>query len=259
MPGCQSSRVGAMQSRRPHFPPAAVEWLVGHHSNRVLALSDTSYLPRMIAGSGHPVFAADKNARRVQGLARTPGVEAVLARAEALPFESCSFDVVLVHQVLHHFAPGLVLPEFARLLTATGWVSASYLVRDDSVPWVRRLLALIRGVDPGAMAGQYGSESLQTLINSKYFPQHEERSFRIWVPIERDGMIAMVAGLPAISRLAEAERSDVLADAGLIYDSASTGNELLLPYQLQCVRAHVDHDELTHPIRLTDDALIIPL
>ena len=72
-----------MQSRRPHFPPAAVEWLVGHHSNRVLALSDTSYLPRMIAGSGHPVFAADKNARRVQGLARTPGVEAVLARAEA--------------------------------------------------------------------------------------------------------------------------------------------------------------------------------
>ncbi len=225
----------------------------------MLALSDTSYLPRMIAGSGHPVFAADKNARRVQGLARTPGVEAVLARAEALPFESCSFDVVLVHQVLHHFAPGLVLPEFARLLTTTGWVSASYLVRDDSVPWVRRLLALIRGVDPGAMAGQYGSESLQTLINSKYFPQHEERSFRIWVPIERDGMIAMVDGLPAISRLTEAERSDVLADAGLIYDSASTGNELLLPYQLKCVRAHVDHDELTHPIKLTDDALIIPL
>lgn len=48
-------------------------------------------------------------------------VKAVVARAEALPFESGSFDAVLVGEALHHFdAPHDALHEIARVLRPGG-------------------------------------------------------------------------------------------------------------------------------------------
>lgn len=249
-----------MSSGAPRFPDAALEWLAGDRTDQqVLTLGSGAGLPRKLARGGKQVWCIVDDADDLNPQPQLPNLQYVVARPESLPFEPCQFDVVVAHQILHKLAPGLVLGELARVLRPNGWVGASYLVRDDSVPWVRRLVAVMRTVDPNAMSANVGAAAVQTLITSKYFPRHEQRDFRIWVPVTRNELITMAASQPRVAALPQLGRDRLLSAVGAIYDGASAGAELRLPYQLSCFRAYVDHDELTTPIVLSDDALIIPL
>ncbi|MBK8461033.1 MAG: class I SAM-dependent methyltransferase [Micropruina sp.] len=89
-------------------------------------------------------------------LKHTPSAIPVTAAASSLPFVPCSFDTVLIAQGLHLLDPEPALAEFARVLRPGAHVSICYTTRDDSVPCVRRLIALLREVDSSAMAGAYG-------------------------------------------------------------------------------------------------------
>ncbi len=252
--------MGAMSSSGPRFPAQALSWLTGDRTdNRVLTLSNTAGLPRRIAASGNRVWCIGHDPDQVRRLTDVPGVDPLAATTAALPFDACQFDVVLAHQMLHLLTEKPHVSEMARVLRPGGWVSASYLVRDDSVPWVRRLIALMRSVDPTAMSADLGVGSIETLIDHKYFPRCEQRDFRIWVPATRTALIAMAAALPAVAELAERDRKRILHGVGAIYDGASAGGELRLPYHLTCLRAYVDHAEMTTPIQLGEDALIIHL
>ncbi|GAA1391919.1 class I SAM-dependent methyltransferase [Luteococcus peritonei] len=250
-----------MPPRRSQFPEQAIDWMVGGASHvRVLNLGGSPSLPRLLAHRRHTVMAIDKDLERVEQLASRPDLIAIAAEAEGLPFDPCQFDVVTAHQVFHRFAPGLVLSEMARVLRPGGMASVSYLVRDDTVPWVKRLISLLRQVDDQAMRGDYGDDSVEALLTSKYFPEHESRSFRVWQGITRDQMLAMVANQPAVAALDDDLRQMVLDDARSLYDDARPGaDDLKLPYQLKVWRAHVDHEELTAPIEIDDTGLVIPL
>ena len=63
----------------------------------------------------------------------------------------------------------------------------AYNTRDDTVPWVRRLIALMQQADPDAMKGDYGVDSVDAVAESPYFVGLERRNFRNWVPITRAG------------------------------------------------------------------------
>ena len=228
--------------------------------------------PALVVGRSAAAFAAglqgspgltlvDRDREGVTDLLRrAPSAVPLVAAVEALPRAPCSFDRVLLAQRFHRYAPGLALSEFARVLRPGGMLGISYTVRDDSVPWVKRLMGLVRAVDPEAMAGGYGSESLQALTESPYFPRSETRSFRRWVPIDRPGLVAMVARTPAAEGLSDEARSTLLASVGDLYDNAARPPEpLLLPYRVQCWRAEVDHTELTAPLDLPDEGLQIRL
>ena len=93
----------------------------------------------------------------------------VVGQVESMPYLSCHFDVVTASQTLHHFAPGLALTEIARVLKPGGHLAVAYNTRDDTVPWVKRLIALMHRSDPEAMRGDFGVESVQALIDSPYF------------------------------------------------------------------------------------------
>ena len=77
----------------------------------------------------------------------------------------CHFDVVTAAQTLHCFAPGLALTEIARVLKPGGYLAIAYNTRDDTVPWVRRLIALMRE-DPNSMRGDYGADSVEKIAES---------------------------------------------------------------------------------------------
>ncbi|SER94778.1 Methyltransferase domain-containing protein [Propionibacterium cyclohexanicum] len=249
-----------MPNSAPHFPDAALEWLVGDDgNNEVLTLSPAAGLPRKLARRGHHVWCIDKDPARLQQMGAAPGLATVAARAEALPFAPCQFDLVLAHQIIHELAPGIAFGELARVLRPNGWVGVSYLTRDDSVPWVRRLMALMRSIDPEAMSADLGTGVTKQLVASKYFPHHEQRDFRIWIPVTRERLVTMTSRHRALASLPDREREQVLRAVGAIYDGAAAGSELRLPYQLSCWRAYVDHSEMTTPIVIGDDALVIPL
>lgn len=232
---------------RTLYPPAAIAWLVGDAPARVLDLgSGSGVFAQMLHDAGHTVFAVDRRGEAVAAVARRLGTRRhVAARAESLPFLSCHFEVVTASQVLHRFAPGLALTEIARVLRPGGRLAVAYNTRDDTVPWVRRLMALIKESDPTAMTGAYGLEAVEAVEESPYFTGLERRNFRNWVPITRAGLVAMVQRRPATAALDAIAQDQLLGEVGRLYDTVARPPEpLLLPYQAACWRAGVNHDRL---------------
>lgn len=239
----------------------ALAWLVGESDGPTLILGNSSAAFAAGLRGRHRLTLVDRDRDAVSALLRrAPSGLPMVAAAEALPLAPCSFDRVLLAQNFHTFAPGLALSEFARVLRPGGRLGITYTVRDDSVPWVKRLVRTVRQHDPDAMGGAYGTESVQALQDSAYFPQVQTRSFRRWVPIDRPGLVEMVTRMPAAQKLDEQTRAALLDEVGAVYDNSARPPEpLLLPYRVSCWSAEVDHTELTAPLDLPDYGFRIPL
>jgi SAM-dependent methyltransferase len=205
----------------------------------------------MLSDAGHEVFCIDRTVELVAGLpVRLGACRHVVGRVESLPFLSCHFDVATAAQTLHHFAAGLALSEIARVLKPGGHLAIAYNTRDDTVPWVRRLIALMREADPESMRGDYGEDRVEKVAESPYFGLLERRNFRNWMPITRDGLISMVERRPAVGQLNPTTRDRLLREVGALYDSsARRPDPLMLPFQTSCWRVEVDHSKLA----ITDD------
>ena len=122
---------------------------------------------------GHEVFCLDRDVDLVAGLPERLGTRLhVVGQVESLPYLSCHFDLVTAAATLHHFAPGLALTEIARVLKPGGYLAVVYTTRDDTVPWVRRLAAMLQEVDPPSHAGRVrrrldGDRGGQRLLRSR--------------------------------------------------------------------------------------------
>lgn len=246
-------------ARSTIYPAAAVEWMVGPEPRTVLDVgSGDGRLAAMMTTAGHHVTCIDSDPARAQRIAkRLPPGRVCIAKAESLPIRSFRYDVVTVQESFTRFAPGLALAEFARVLRPGGHVAVVFTSRDDTVPWVKRLARRLQEEDPTAMVGDFGRDTIAALESSNHFTDIDVRTFRTWVPITRDSLLAMVRQRPAIARLPEDRRSQLLDDVGELYDSSARTGELLLPFQAVCRRAWVDQSELTQP--MDDDGLRISM
>ena len=232
--------------RRP-YPEAVLGWMVGDQPVRVLDVGcGNGSFAEMLHERGHDVFGIDRHLEAVALLPERLGTRLhVVGQVESLPYLSCYFDVVTASQSLHRFAPGLALTEMARVLKPGGHLAIAYNTRDDTVPWVRRLAALLQQADPDAMKGDYGVDSVDAVAESPYFVTLERRDFRNWVPITRAGLLAMIERRLATARLDQELRYQLLAEVGELYDSSARPPEpLMLPFQASCWRAVVDHASL---------------
>lgn len=232
--------------RRSLYPAAAPLWMVGERPVRVLDLgAGRGAFASMLTGMGHEVFAVDRNASLVARLTDRLGTRLhVAAQVEALPFLACNFDVVTASQTLHRFVPDLALPEIARVLKPGGHLAIAYNTRDNTVPWVRRLIGLLERAD-AQVTGDYGVEAVTSVIESPFFGELQRHSFRHWVPINRAGLVSMVERRPSTRRLDPDRLDSLLREVAELYDSSARAPEpLLLPYQATCWRAKVDHNEL---------------
>jgi len=227
--------------------------MVGERPDRLLDLgSGTGAFAQLLAEAGHEVFTIDRDPKAVAATAERLGTRLhVVGQVEALPYLACNFDVVTASQSLHRFAPGLALAEIARVLRPGGHLAVAYNTRDDTVPWVKRLIALMQQADPESASGDYGVESIAAVIDSPFFGDVERKSFRNWVPITRAGLIAMVERRPSTRNLDPDLRMNLLLEVGALYDSSARAPEpLLLPYRATCWRAEADHSQL---VAIDDD------
>ena len=221
--------------------------MVGGPRRRILDLgSGAGAFAQTLVDEGHEVFCIDRDLDGVTATTERLGTRLhVVGQVESLPYLSCHFDVVTASQNLHKFAPGLALSEIARVLRPGGHLAVAYNTRDDTVPWVRRLTALLQQHDPQAMRGDYGIESVDDVGESPYFGDLVRRDFRNWVPITRKGLVTMVERRPSTARLDPTSRQDLLSEVAGLYDSIARPPEpLLLPYRASCWRAEVDHTGL---------------
>jgi len=130
---------------RPAYPAQAIDWLrdrlaIGSGSRVVEVGAGTGLFTHLLLDTGAAVVATDPVPEMLAHLASTlPGAGTALATAEALPIADGSVDAVICATAFHWFATPQALAEFRRVLRPGGALGLIWNVRDNDVPWVRRL------------------------------------------------------------------------------------------------------------------------
>ena len=170
----------AYERGRPTYPAEAARWLLGDQPLTVLELgAGTGKLTRVLVGLGHDVHATDPDAEMLAVLeARLPGVRTAVASAEEIPLADWSVDAVVAAQAFHWFDLDRALPEIARVLRPEGMLCLLWNQRNEKIPWVRRLGALIG-------TQEQLRDPAEALIFSELFGFVEDHEFSHWQTIDR--------------------------------------------------------------------------
>ncbi|MDQ6933777.1 MAG: class I SAM-dependent methyltransferase [Actinomycetota bacterium] len=233
----------AYDRARPSYPAEAVRWLAGSGRSVVLELgAGTGKLTELLVADGHEVAATDPDHAMLQQLRRrTPQAHAVVASAEHIPMPSRSVDLVACAQSFHWFDHDLALPEIARVLRPGGVLALVWNMRDEAIPWVKRLGQIIGIHD--RITGQ-----IEPLRQSTDFGWVEERTFRFWQSLTRSSLTELVSSRSNVAVLSADERESVLTRVGELYDEYGRGHDgMLLPYLTHCYRAVVHHQQPPPP------------
>ncbi len=224
----------AYDRARPGYPPEAAAWLAGEQPVTVLELgAGTGKLTEVLVGLGHDVHATDPDEQMLAVLReRLPDVRTSVASAEEIPAPDASYDVVVVAQAFHWFDHDRALPEIARVLKPGGRLAVVWNQRDERIPWVRKLGAIIGTQD------QFRSD--ETLEAAPQFEAVENEVFRHWQVVDRTSIQELALSRSNVAVLDEAGRAAKLAEVLAFYDDYGRGMDgMQLPYQASCFRATV--------------------
>jgi ubiquinone/menaquinone biosynthesis C-methylase UbiE len=220
---------------RPSYPREAAAWLVGEQPVTVLELgAGTGKLTAELVALGHDVLATDPDGQMLAILNRDlPDVRTSVASAEDIPLPDRSVDVVVCAQAFHWFDHERAFPEIARVLKPDGRLALVWNQRDERIPWVRRLGALIGSQDQLRNAAE-------PLVQSPLFGFVEDASFRLRQEIDRESIQDLVLSRSNVAVLDEEGRAAKLAEVLAFYDDYGRGMDgMLLPYDTRCFRAVV--------------------
>ena len=237
----------AYDRARPTYPREAAAWLAGEEPATVLELgAGTGKLTEVLAGLGHDVHATDPDPAMLTRLReRLPDVLTSVASAEQIPAPDGVFDVVVAAQSFHWFDHDRALPEIARVLKPGGRLALVWNRRDERIPWVRRLGALI-----GSQDQRHGAEPL---VLSNHFGFVEDATFRHWQVVDRTSIQQLALSRSNVAVLDEEARAAKLAEVLAFYDDFGRGMDgMQLPYVTACFRAKVTdrpatEDAAEHP------------
>ncbi len=243
----------AYADHRPTYPAAAARWLVGDPARDVLDLgAGTGSLTALVVAMGHRVVAAEPGSSMLGALvSRGLGVPVVQSRAESLPFRSASFDVVTVATAFHWFDVPRALPQIAAALRPGGRLALAWNTRVESAGWPGRLGDLLRAVQPGGLPGDWGTGSVDQVVQSPLFTGVEHADFGFTQRLDRDELTGLVGSRSYVICLEPDRRRRLLDDVGQLFDDAvdtgsdsvdtgsdsvDTGPTVELPYVTQCWR-----------------------
>lgn len=227
----------AYDRARPSYPVEAAEWLVGLPHARIVELgAGTGKLTELLVGAGHEVIATDPLPEMLTLLRnRVPGARAVTANAEQIPVPSRSVDVVICAQSFHWFDHEVALPEIARILRPDGVLALVWNTRDEGIPWVRKLGAILGNAENTA-------DLEGPAAKSEHFGFVDQQVFRFWQTMRRPELFDLVSSRSYVAVLPEADRAELLAKVGALYDDYGRGPDgMQLPYLTKCFRTVVQH------------------
>lgn len=223
---------------RPDYPAEAVDLLVrllGLHAGRTLLDlgAGTGKFSRLAAARGATVVALEPAAAMIRQ-ACGPGVLAVRGVAEALPVRRHSADAVCAASAFHWFDGRRALAEMHRALRRGGRLALLWNQRDDTLPWVAALSAIVNrreGEWPRYRTGAWreafdGARDL--------FRPLEEAHFHHVHELSPEGVVDRIASVSFVAALPEADRAAVRDEVRAVLashpDTAGQG-ELALGYR----------------------------
>jgi len=153
----------AYESGRPEYPVEAVAWMLqpAQSDGRVLRVADvgagTGKLTRVIVATGAEVVAVEPDAGMLAVLQEAvPGVPTFVGTAESLPLPDAAVDAVVLGQAWHWVDVAAASREAGRVLRAGGVLGLVWNVRDETVPWVARMTAIMHGSNAETMLAAGG-------------------------------------------------------------------------------------------------------
>jgi SAM-dependent methyltransferase len=221
---------------RPGYPAMALDWLLPPGARRVLDLgAGTGQLTRLLVARGLEVTAVEPSSKMREQLAHSTVDATVLAgSAENIPVPGASMDTVLVAQAWHWVDHQRGIPEVARVLIPGGRIGLLWNVRDERVPWVARL---------GAIMYQYTRQEGNT-TPTVFAPFENIEHYEVsWTyRLSPAQLVELVASRSYVITLPDHQRQDLLADVAefLAAEPALAGKPYVdLPYVTQCTRARL--------------------
>ena len=225
----------AYERGRPGYPRQAAAWVAGTEPATVLELgAGTGKLTTELVALGHDVHATDPSPAMLGVLAaKLPTVPVAVAPAEHIPLPDHSVDVVVAAQSFHWFDHDRALPEIARVLRPGGRLGVLWNDRDERIPWVRRLGALLDATRPDA-------DPVALLTASELFAEPEQTGFAFWQYVDADTIEDLAHSHSVVAVLDEPTRRRRLAQVRAFYDDYGRGADgMQLPYRCTCLRAQV--------------------
>jgi SAM-dependent methyltransferase len=231
----------AYERSRPDYPAEAVVAIVERLDLRpgrtLLELgAGTGKLTRMLAPSGARIIALEPVAEmRARLAAAVPSVELLAAAAESIPLPARSVDAVVVAQAFHWFDAIRALSEIHRVLRPGGRLLLTWNRRDETVPWVAALAAVLSDMEASE------PRAWRPVLDScALFEPFESVSFRHGQQLTRGGVLDRVASISHVAAAEPPVRAALLAQvtAALDADPDTAGRELVeLPYDTRVMWA----------------------
>ncbi len=241
----------AYQRGRPSYPVEAAAWLTGTTPSTVVELgAGTGKFTERLLELRHDVLATDPSDEMLAHLRlRFPELRTATAAAEAVPVATRTVDTVVAAQAFHWFDAEAALKEAARMLKSEGRIGLLWNQRDERIPWVRKLGAIIGNQDQEV-------DPTDVLVGSKLFGYVEDAEFRHWQPLRKNDLRDLVLSRSNVAVLDPMAQDRVLRKVDDLYEEYDRGpNGLLLPYITKCYRAVVrprgQIDEPEHSADLT--------
>jgi MOSC domain-containing protein YiiM len=228
----------AYERGRPDYPAEAVASIVNLlelRPGRVLLElgAGTGKMTRQLAPAGARILAIEPVAgMRAKLVDEVPDAELLDGTAEAVPLPAGSVDAVVAAQAFHWFDTIRALSEIHRVLRPGGRVALVWNLRDESVPWVRRLGECIERATGGeAPNSQRGWR--ERVDRCGLFEPLETSSFRHVQRLSVDGVLDRVVSVSTVAAAAVSVREGLVAEIRslLATDPDTAGRtEFDLPY-----------------------------
>ncbi len=224
----------AYEQGRPDYPLEAVAWMLesAGPAPRVADVgAGTGKLTRVVAGlvgrRGGEVIAIEPDAAMLDTLrASAPGVETLIGTAERMNLPDESVDAVVLGQAWHWVQPDGASAEVGRVLKPGGTLGLIWNIRDESVPWVARLTAIMKGSHAEELLAGDGPQ-----VRAPFGPL-EHRAWRWTRPMTRAALRAMVLSRSYIITASDDERARIEREIAALFDDIGAVGEasIDLPY-----------------------------
>jgi ubiquinone/menaquinone biosynthesis C-methylase UbiE len=235
---------------RPGYPQAAAAWLTGDEPLTVLELgAGTGKLTEQLVALGHDVHATDPDEAMLEILrTNLPDVRTSVGVAEEIPATDSSYDVVVGAQCFHWFDHDKALPEIRRVLKPRGRLSLVWNLRDERIPWIKKLGRIIGTQEQLADPNELLRSSLRFIVV-------EEKTFKHWQTVDRRSIQDLVASRSNIALLDPDARAGKMRELLELYDSYGRGMDgMQLHYETRCFRSRVVKSPVVDPAPTTSTA-----
>jgi SAM-dependent methyltransferase len=213
------SEAGTYETGRPGYPTQPVAWMLEpvRHEGRALRVADigagTGKLTRVVAELGAEVVAIDPDPAMLAELrTQVHGVPTFVGSAEGMPLPDASVDALLVGQAWHWVDVPAASTESGRVLRSGGVLGLVWNIRDESVPWVRRLTEIMHGSHAEEMMAE-GDPPV-----APPFDGVEGRSWRWSRRMTREALFAMARSRSYIITAEPDDRAAIEAGLGGLFD-----------------------------------------